>query len=158
MLNLVVGLLVALLALPAPLVFAADTTVVGSGIADATGKGNINVNVNAALDPHAVADDVRSNVELTNDAKPDLVEPDPVQEGSVRIAFSDAPPGSTVEALLSEDARRRIMGLAAVGGGGMPAGAIAGVAAVLVTGGVLGGLAAAGKFSGTSEKPATLSQ
>ncbi|MGH7900063.1 MAG: hypothetical protein ACREQQ_19060 [Candidatus Binatia bacterium] len=150
--DVVVGMWLALSFGLAASTLGAEKTVVGSSIADEVGKGSINVPVNASLEPKTVAEDVQSNVELTNEAKPDLVEPDTVVEGSVRIDFSNAVPNSTVGAILPEDAARRVMAAAAAGGIGT--GAIVGLGAMAVTGGVLGGLAASGEFE-SGQRPAS---
>lgn len=129
----------------------AEGTVVGQAVADAEGKGTIGINVNQSLNPKDVAKQIKSDVELTQGAKPEVVAPDTAMEGAVRIDFARATPGSTVEAILPEEAARRLLagGLAAGATGGGAIAALLGTGAAVAAAGVVGGLAASGEFDST---------
>ena len=141
---LLAGWFVAVLASPA-------LGALGSAVADSQGNGVIEVKVTG--DPQAVADQITNNLQLTNGAVVDTVT---VDKGVAYITFKNASPGSTVEGNLPVDIASAITG---PGGDPKPPPdptlGYVGVGAVLVTGGVLGGLAASGEFSGTQSVSTT---
>ena len=130
-----------LMLLPAILAFAAraqaDAIVVGKAVADHAGNLALDVQVDPNADPVYVADQLKSNLELTDQASIQSVT---VENGVAHVTASGATPGATVLAKLNNDValatgvspspagietRRRaywllggLGGLAAVGGGG----------------------------------------
>jgi hypothetical protein len=115
----------------------ADAIVVGKAVADHAGDLTLDVQVDPNADPVYVADQLKSNLELTNQA---TIQSVTVENGVAHVTASGATPGATVLAKLNNEAalatgvaaapvgfetRRRaywllggLGGLAAVGGGG----------------------------------------
>lgn len=121
---------------------------VGTAVADNSGTGTIDFSVDPTADTTAIADQIRTNLSLSNGAH---VQSITVENGVAHVEFASAAPGATVEATLPSGIASAI-GFGATGaalaGGGIGTGAVVGGTALLVTGGVLGGLAASGQFNG----------
>ena len=122
-------------------------TSIGRGLADSAGKGTIPGKIDPSLDAQGAVDQITDNVRLTNGARPTMVN---VKDGALTIDFEGAGAGQEVEAFLPDELAKRLAGGAVIAGGSATA-AYAGIGAVLVAGGVLGGLAAAGQFDGSDE-------
>jgi hypothetical protein len=133
-------LLVSLLLLPATLLLVgkvhAQSIIVGSAVADHAGNLSFDILVDPNADPVYVADQLKANLELTNQASIQSVS---VQNGIAHVSATGATPGATVQAALSNnialatgvapspagvETQRRafwilggLAGLAAIGGG-----------------------------------------
>lgn len=123
--------------------YAYAATVVGSATADASGQGVIEFQIDPKVDPQAAADTLQSNLSLTNGGAVKTVT---VQDGVATVTFEAAESNSLVEALLSEELAKA---LGVGGGAGLGGLGLAGLG-LLATGGLFGGLAAAGVFDGSS--------
>jgi hypothetical protein len=122
-------------------------TVVGQTTASAAGAGHITFQIGPTTDALGSADLIRRNLALSNGADLEGVT---VENGVASIDFIHAPAGAMVKASLSDDTVAALrMGGASGAAAGDSTAAYVGAGAALVTGGVLGGLAAAGKFDGT---------
>lgn len=127
--------------------------IIGSGLANAQGHGEIRFNVETD-DPDAFVSELRREVRLECEqtkvcgARVESIE---LKDGICTIDFGKAPDGQTITALLPDESRLRA-GIVPAGAGGTTQAAYLGAGAIVVTGGVLGGLAAAGEFSGDDHK------
>jgi hypothetical protein len=153
------GIFAALLTLSIVPVRSAVADVVGTGVAGPSGAGTIDLSLGISVpqgqavtpaDIDRITSTVADNVQLSNGAQPKTIEIG--QAGDAiggKIEFTGAQPGSTVQAEMPDEVRRRLAGAfigggagAAAAGGGLSTAAIVGGAAV-VAGGIAGGIVAA---------------
>jgi hypothetical protein len=79
----------------------ADAIVVGKAVADHAGDLTLDVQVDPNADPTYVADQLKSSLELTNQATVESVK---VENGVAHVTASGATPGATVLATLNNEA------------------------------------------------------
>lgn len=125
--------------------------VVGEVAAQANGTGVITFDVSSSGDPSSMTDSIQKNLRLSNGAEVQSVQ---VKDGVATIEFAKASGGAQVTASLPDEI---VAALGAGGGGGSMTAAYVGAGALVVTGGTLVGLAAAGEFdgNGTEKKQPT---
>ncbi len=124
--------------------FADEGVVIGKALSDAMGHGVISAPVDPSLDGPKLVDDVTKELKLTHSGMPRLVS---VDQGNLTIEFEAAEANTEIEAILPEAVVRRLAASAPAAVDALTS-ALIGGGALLVTGGVLGGLAASGKFDG----------
>lgn len=133
--------------------------VVGRGLSDTAGAGSIDIRIDPTADAVAVANQLKSTLQLSWGARMKVIQAEP---GVLHVKFTGASPRVMVEATLPEETRRRLAVLlftdsssAVAAASGMPLGVLAAGGVSVAVGGIVGGVIAAD--DGTKESAPVVS-